>query len=206
MKTQAEASSNLERVIAVLRLSGWAAFIVQSGLAIATSLMVVFAISGRSFNQAVTSAPALPGANTVSQGRTPALGIGIFWAGCGVLALLFTIYLFFRLTRLAKRLERLQVGVRPKKADVLKVLRWGIIAGFIGMLLSILGGGATLGLLLAKSIAQPQGVAIYDPSRIIRSLDIFVAMANMNAIAAHFVGAVTSLILFNWLSNNHPSE
>lgn len=74
-----------------------------------------------------------------------------------------------------------------------------MIVGLIGMLLSILGGGATLGVLLSKSVAQPQGVAIYDPTRIIRSLDIFVALANMNAIAAHFVGTVTSLSLLNWL-------
>jgi hypothetical protein len=75
----------------------------------------------------------------------------------------------------------------------------GAIAGLVGMLLTILGGGATLGVLLAKSIAQPQGVAIYDPNRIIRSLDIFVAMANMNGIAAHFIGTATSLGLLNWL-------
>lgn len=40
-------------------------------------------------------------------------------------------------------------------------------------------------MLLSKSIAQPQGVAIYDPTRIIRALDIFVAIANMSGIAPH---------------------
>jgi hypothetical protein len=67
------------------------------------------------------------------------------------------------------------------------------------MLLTILGGGAALGVLLAKSIAQPQGMAIYDPTRIIRSLDVFVAMANMIGITGHFVGTIGSLGLFNWL-------
>ncbi|GAB1539440.1 hypothetical protein NUACC21_21060 [Scytonema sp. NUACC21] len=81
----------------------------------------------------------------------------------------------------------------------MQLLRIGVIAHLVGMLLFILGGGAGLGVLLSKSIAQPQGVAIYDPSRIIRSLDIFVAMSNMNGIAAHFIGTVTSLGLFNWL-------
>jgi hypothetical protein len=55
--------------------------------------------------------------------------------------------------------------------------------------------------LLSKSIAQPQGVAIYDPTRIIRALDIFVAIANMRGIAAHFVGTGASAGLFIWL---HP--
>mgnify|MGYP002780796667 CR=1 FL=1 len=79
------------------------------------------------------------------------------------------------------------------------MLRLGVITGLIGMLLTILGMGATIGVLLAKSIAQPQGVAIYDPNRIIRSLDVFVAAANTTGVAAHFVGVVVSLGMFNWL-------
>jgi hypothetical protein len=72
------------------------------------------------------------------------------------------------------------------------------------MLLTILGSGATIGVLLAKSVAQPQGVAIYDPNRIIRSLNIFVAAANTTGITAHFVGAVTALGVFNCL--HRPSD
>ncbi len=49
----------------------------------------------------------------------------------------------------------------------MEVLRLAVIVGFVGMLLTILGNGATIGVLLAKSVAQPQGVAIYDPNRII---------------------------------------
>ncbi|HEY9619687.1 MAG TPA: DUF3611 family protein [Crinalium sp.] len=201
MHTQAEQRSldlKLGRVAAVLRIAGWVGLWIQLGLAAASSLMLVFAISGRNFSQA--TAPVLGGGIArVSEGTTPGLGIGVFWAVCGVLALLFTIYLAFGLTRLAKRLRSPDSAVHPKKAEVIRVLRLGAIAGLVGMLLTILGGGATLGVLLAKSIAQPQGVAIYDPNRIIRSLDIFVAMANMNGIAAHFIGTATSLGLLNWL-------
>jgi len=71
--------------------------------------------------------------------------------------------------------------------------------GLIGILLTILGGGATLGVLFAKAIAQPQGMAIYDPTRMIRSIDIMVAMVNMSVIAAHFAGTVASLSVFEWL-------
>lgn len=72
------------------------------------------------------------------------------------------------------------------------------------MLLMILGSGATIGVLLVKSVAQPQGVAIYDPNRIIRSLDVFVAAASTTGITAHFVAATTSLGVFNWL--HRPSD
>lgn len=175
---------NLERIANVLRYAGWGVLWVQLALAGAAGLCIVLAISGRS----------------IAEGNnTPGIGIGIFWAGCSILAVLGGIYLAFRWTRFARRLRHLDPTVHPAKADVLKVLRWSIILGFVGMLLAILGEGATLGVLLAKSISQPQGVAIYNPERIIRSLDIFVAMANINGIAAHFIGAAASLSLLNWL-------
>lgn len=193
----------LNQVANVLRLVGWLGFCIQLLLAAASVLMLVFAISGRNFSQAATAIAPVPGAGvrSVEPGTTPGIGIGIFWAVCGILTLLVSVYLAFRQTRFAKRLRNPNADIHPKRANVMQILRLGVIVGFVGMLLFILGGGATLGVLLAKSIAQPQGVAIYDPTRIIRSLDIFVAMANMNGIAAHFVGVVASLGLFNWLHN-----
>lgn len=189
----------LKRVANVLRWTGWASFWVQLILLAATSLMLMLAISGRSFNRSVTTTPGVQAVN-FNQGTTPGIGIGIFWAGCGIVALLGGLFIAFRQTRLAKRLFKSNELIHPQKSEVLEVLRWGVIAGLIGMFLTILGGGTTLGVLLSKSIAQPQGVAIYDPTRIIRSLDIFVATANMNGITAHFVGTVTSLGLINWLN------
>jgi Protein of unknown function (DUF3611) len=52
---------------------------------------------------------------------------------------------------------------------------------------------------LAKSLALPQGVAVYRPENVIRSLDLFVVLANVNLIGAHLVGSLTSLGLLNWL-------
>lgn len=127
------------------------------------------------------------------------MGIGIFWAVCGLIVLLPNLYFAFRWTRFARRLRQPNVAVHPSKAFVLQVLRWGVIIGLIGMLITILGEGSSLGVILAKSIAQPQGVAIYDPVRVIRSVDVFVAMANFNGITAHFIGAAASLGLWNWL-------
>jgi len=175
---------DFERIAKILRYAGWGAFWVQLGLAATATLCVVFAISGRNVSQEET---------------TPGMGIGIFWAVCSVLALFVAIYFAFRWTRFARRLRNPNPSLHPARADVLRLLRWGIILGFVGMLFAILGEGATLGILLAKSISQPQGVAVYNPERIIRSLDVFVAMANINGIAAHFIGATTSLGLFNWL-------
>lgn len=192
-------SPTLERVSTVLRFAGWSGFWVQLGLAIATAILLVFAITGRSFSRAVAPPPGI-GVVGVDQGGTPGLGVGMFWAVCGIAALLVSVYLAFRQTRYAKRLRHPDAAVHPKKAEVMQLVRLGVIVGLIGMLVTILGGGVTLSVLLAKSISQPQGVAIYDPTRFIRSLDIFIALANMNGIAAHFLGTVASLGLLNWLS------
>ena len=195
-----------ERIANILRLGSWVSFWLQLGLGAACGLLLIFAISGRNFNQAISNEVAVPGAGVraatqYTDTTTPGLGISMFWATCGILCLLVGIYLAFRLSRFARRLRNPKPEIHPKKAEVMKILRIGVIVGLVGLLLTILGGGSSLGVLLAKSIAQPQGVAIYDPTRIIRPLDIFVAMANMCGIAAHFVGTITTLALFNWL---HP--
>jgi len=193
--------SKLEKVGNVLRLTGWIDLSAQIGFGAISLLLVVFAIAGRNFSQAT----ALPSGITpgvilpVNQSVTPGIGVGIFWAVCGILALLAGIYLAFRQTRLARRLRHADEMKHPTKAEVMTVLRLGAIAGLVGMLLTILGGGATLGVLFSKAIAQTQGVAIYDPNRAIRSIDIMVAMANMSGITAHFVGTVASLSVFEWL-------
>lgn len=193
--------SKLENIGNVLRLTGWIGLVAQIGFGAVALLMLMFAIAGRSFSQTAALPPGtVPGVvANVNRGTTPGIGIGIFWAVCGILALLVGIYFAFRQTRLSRRLRHADTMKHPAKSEVMSVLRLGAIVGLVGMLLTILGGGATLGVLLSKSIAQPQGVTIYDPTRVIRSIDIMVVMANMSGIAAHFVGTVASLSVFEWL-------
>lgn len=188
----------VERLALALKVAGWVCFWVLLAFAIATSLILTFAISGRTFSQEVAVQSA-PGVTEVSQAATPGLGVGIFWAVVGVVVLLVSIYLAFRYTRFARRFRSPDPALHPHKQEVLAIFRWGIIVGLAGLVVTILGGGASIGVLLTKSIAQPQGVAIYDPSRIIRSLDVFVALANMNGITAHFISMATALGMYTWL-------
>jgi hypothetical protein len=184
----------------MLRLAGWGSLIAQVGLAATSGVLLLLAISGRSFNQAIATPSTLSGVPLpATQATTPSLGIGIFWAVCGFCVLLFGCYLAFRLIRFGKRLRHPNAAMHPRRGKVMEVLRLAVIVGLVGMLLTILGSGASIGVLLAKSVAQPQGVALYDPNRIIRSLDVFVAAANTTGVAAHFVATVTSLAVFNWL-------
>jgi hypothetical protein len=171
-----------QKVVTTFRLVGWTAFWVELGLAVATGLVLLFAISGRNFSTQTLSG----------------IGIGIFWAVCGVIALCFSIYVAFRYTRIAKGLSNPDPALHPKKSDTIKILRLAAIISLVGILLSLLGAGATVGVLVAKSISQPAGLAITDPNKIIRALDVFVVAANINGIAGNFIGVVTSLGLLSW--------
>jgi hypothetical protein len=201
MQTDLQTSSHpsFERVVTILRIAAWVSFVVQIGLAAVASVLLLLAIAGRSFNQSIV-VPGVPRIGVAPVPATsPGLGVGIFWGVCGVLVLLFGSYLAFRLIRFAKRLGNPNHAIRPKRTKVMQVLKLSVITGSIGILLMILGTGATIAVLLAKSVSQPQGVAIYDPSRSIRSVDVLVAAANTTGITAHFVGVVASLSVFNWL-------
>ncbi|WP_413199948.1 DUF3611 family protein [Nostoc piscinale] len=182
MQTETDArtiTASLHTVGNTIRLTGWITFWVQLGLAVVSGIAVLFASTGRGF------------ADKPNAG----LGVGIFWAICGIVALLFSVYWDFRYTRLGKRLENPNHALHPSKADTIAAIRLGIIVSLVGILLTLLGAGSTLGVLVAKSISQPPGVAITDPNKIIRALDVFVAVANINGITAHFVGAIASLWL-----------
>lgn len=208
MQTDIEIQSSntqLSRVATVLGIAAWLSFLIQIGLAATTGVLLLLAISGRNFNQAIAPPVGVPGtAIDPTQSTTPSLGFGISWGVCGLFVLLFGIYLAFRLIRFSKGLRHPDPMMHPKRGKVMEVLRLAIIIGFVGMLLTILGSGATIGVLLAKSVAQPQGVAIYAPNRIIRSLDVFVAAANITGVTGHFVAAIASLSVFNWL--HRPSD
>ncbi|HEY9669268.1 MAG TPA: DUF3611 family protein [Coleofasciculaceae cyanobacterium] len=162
-----------------LRLTGRISFWVELAFAAICVLSLLFAITGRNF----------------SEETNPAIGIGIFWAVCSVLVVGFNIYLAFRWTRIGRALLTLSPELRPSKTETIRLLRFGVMASLGGMFLALLGSGATLGLLVAKAVSQPPGVAITDPNQIIRGLDVFVMVANVNGIAAHFVANVSSLWL-----------
>ncbi len=157
MQTDRQTSSHpsFEQVVTILRIAAWVSFVMQVGLAAVSSVLLLLAIAGRSFNQSIALPTGLPRAGIVTT-TTPGLGVGIFWAVCGVLVLLFGSYLAFRLIRFAKRLNNPNHAIRPRRTKVMQVLKLSVITGLIGIVLMILGTGATIGVLLSKSVALPQ--------------------------------------------------
>ncbi|MBD1907055.1 DUF3611 family protein [Funiculus sociatus GB2-A5] len=181
--------SAIQRIASAFRITGWIGFWVQLVLSVVSTLIFLFAIP--------SAGPRAGGGGA----SNPGTGGSIFFAVCGLLVLYFSIYQAFRYTRLGLHLKDSNPNLRPKKADAIKVLRFGLTVSLVGLLLAVVGAEAITGTLLAKSLSQAQGgVAIYDPqfiNRLIQPLDIFVVLANTHTITAHVAGVIVSLWLLS---------
>lgn len=175
--------STLRQIARNFRLTGWVSFWVQLVLAVVSSVvLLLFALFSR---------------NPSNSPNNPSTGLGIFFALCGLAILGGSIYWAFRYTRIARQLQSLNANTRPRKTDTIQVLRLGLLVNLGGMLLTLFGAYAIVGTLAAKSISQPQTIALSDTSRLISSLDMFAVQANINTIAGHFVGIVATLWLID---------
>lgn len=168
------------RKIAVqLRRVGWIGFWLQLVLAVVSTLIFLFAI---------------PSIGTGT--NNPGTGGSLVFAVGGLLMLYVSTYWSFRYVTIAKKLKN--PDLRPKKADTIKTIQWGLMSNTLGMGLSVMGAESIAGTLLGKSLSVAQPFAMYNPealSKIIQPLDIFTVLANTHTITAHFVGTVGSLWL-----------
>jgi hypothetical protein len=101
---------------------------------------------------------------------------------------------------MAKRLQQPNQNLHPKREEIIRVLRIGLIVSLAGLVLAFVASEITTVAVLAKAIAQPQGVAVYDPEKIVREMDLFLILAEVNLIGAHILGRVDSLGLLNWIA------
>jgi hypothetical protein len=158
-------------------LAGLICFWIQLSLAVISGAVLAFAMSDPNFNLKVNQ---------------PGSGSGLFFALVGWVELGLSIFWAFRYTRLAERLRNSHAVSYPQKTEVVRVLWQGFILNAVGMFLTLVGVEAIAGTLLAKSLTQVGGLAIYNASQLIQPLDILVIQANVNTIAAQFVGIVIS--------------
>ena len=177
-------SPTKQQFAATFRIVSRISFWVQLALGAISGLALVFAIFSR---------------NLTAQTNNPGIGFGIFLAISGILVLCFRVYWAFRYRRLARRLQSPERELQPRKEEIVQVLRIGLIVSLVGLLLAFLASEVTVAVVVAQTLAVPQGVVAYAPRNLIRPLEIFVLLANVNMIGAHLVGCVTSLGLLNWL-------
>lgn len=180
-------SQRVQQASADLKWAGRIGFWVQLVLGVISTVTVLF--SSSSF---------IGGENSAN---TQGTEFGVFCAICGLVALTVGIYFSFRYMTIAQLLQQPRNGQRPNRADTIGVIRIGLTVNLVGMLITIIGAEAIVGIVLAKSLANPpNAIATLDPKQLVNSIDLLVIQANTNTIAAHFAGIVSSLLLLNRIS------
>jgi Protein of unknown function (DUF3611) len=181
LEINSDTSQKVKKIAARLRRVGWAGFWLQLVLAVVSTLIFLFAI---------------PFASTGAS--NPGTGGSLLFAVGGLIILYVSTYWSFRYVTTARKLKN--PDLRPKKADTLKLIRWGLLSSILGMGSSVMGAESIAGTLLGKSLSLAQPFAVYSPdalSKIIQPLDIFIVLANTHTITAHFIGIVASLWLID---------
>jgi hypothetical protein len=179
-------STNVLKTVQALNLAGWVGFWSQAVLSIISTLILLFAIITRNAGN--------------SGGTNPGTGAGTFLAFLGLVAVYLSIFWSYRYTLIAKKL-RTTSDTRPSRADTIKQLKIGLLISFVGMFVTLLGAQTIVGVLVAKSLSQPQSAIVnIDFNRLIQPIDIFIVQANTNTILAHFLGLVSSVWLLDRIS------
>ena len=172
-------SRKTKRLARSFLVFGWAGFGLQLSIVALSVLLLLFAGSGSLVNP-------------VSVGTE----FGIFWANCGIVVLVFTAFLSFYFTRAGKKLASASRTNTPYSLVApIRLLRLGILASLVGLVLALLGAGLSINVFISKVVSQPPGIAITDPEKIIRALDVFVLLANFTVIAGHVAAITISLWL-----------
>lgn len=181
--------SQLRAIAKLFRLTGWITFWAQLVLGVISGGILLFAsISPRAGN---------PGSTSNNGGA----GLGVFFAISGLIALAVGIFIAFRYVLIGRQLDAANANNRPRKLETVQVVRLGLVVHLVGILLTLIGAQAIVGILLTKSLTVsqviPGTITQVDPSRVIQPLDIFVVQANTNTVSAHFSGLLGSIWLLN---------
>ena len=137
--------------------------------------------------------------STTGGGTTSGTGVGIFIAVFSLIALGFRVYWAWRYRVIARKLQRVD-RAQPSRAEIIRVLRIGLLASLVGLFLALIASEISLISLVAGAIARPQGVAVYEREQVIKIADLLLVLAQFNILGAHFLGSVNSLGLLSWIS------
>jgi hypothetical protein len=170
----------VSKLVRRLRQFGWFAFWIQLGLAIIAALLLLFSTKGQAIS---------PNLARISSGIT--------WGIFGFALLCLTIIFFFHYPRSARKIAlEPDHYINPQKKTSPWFLRLNIKLSLIGVFAGFFGMGTSISLLIAKTVSQPPGIAITDPRKIVRALDVFILLINFDLLVAHFIGGVISI----WVS------
>ena len=173
-----------------LRKTGWILFWLQLGLGVVSAAILTFAIADPNFNLKTTN---------------PMSGAGLFFAVGGLFLLAIGLYSAFSYVRLANESKELG-GIGHQKSEVIKVFWRGLFINAVGSILTLLGIEFVVGTLIAKSLTQVEGMAIYNSTQLIEPLDLLVVQANVNTIVAQSIGILFAAWSIGRIGRHQPHE
>jgi hypothetical protein len=132
--------------------------------------------------------------------RTRGIEAGIVSAFISLVFLGIAIYFSTRYRKLGRKLQDADAPNHPRRADIIGLIRWGLMVNLIGMGLAIIGAASISGIVLGKSLSIPQGTLAANPKQFVQSIDLLAIQANTNTIIAHFTGLLSSLWLLDRLN------
>jgi cytochrome b561 len=153
------------------RFFGAAVFWTQLCLGVASGLLLAFGYVGHTVS---------PGGSRFD---------AITWASVALVLLVVSAFFTRAYMRAARRLKTdLSRYLGYDRRGSFWFVTLGVVISGLGALISFVGVGLSVALLIGKTVSQPPGIAITDPNKIIRALDVFVLLVNFSLLFAHFVG------------------
>lgn len=137
----------------------------------------------------------------------------LFLAIACLIILFFSIYWCFRYTQLASQLE--DRDRRPAKAQVIRDVKWGLVANIGIMALAVFVALLRVGELTFTMLRVPQGATVITANQVgstvaqgavISPSNMIAIQAMVNAIAAGLVGAVVALLLLYQIGSHRNAE
>lgn len=133
---------------------------------------------------------------------------GFFLAGSGIVLSSMSVFWTWGGARLSRRLTRRKDTSRIEAANLLRrTIKVGATVNLLGMLVTLVGAEAIIGLLAAKVLTS-QGVvtpsSMAAASQLLQPLDILVVQANTNTLLSHFMSLTSLLYLTRWVSRLDP--
>lgn len=177
---------DLQRISLALRRLGWGQFWIQLSLAV-----VVFVVLLLTSNGGLAAA------------AERSLGPGLALTTLAFLVLLFSLWQCWSVVRCGRALD--SAGARPSRGETSRLLRRGILASLLGLILGSVGYQALAGSLFVQASLQapgffggPVGPGVAGGRLVnypITSIEMLSVLSNTQVLTAHLVGLIIGLWL-----------
>ena len=165
-----------------LRRMAWIRFWTQTALGIVVVGVLLFNNIGGSLSR--------------NADRAVGLSPGLSLTTLSFFVLLFSLWQGWLIVRLGRALAS---GVRPSRAEASRLIKRGILADLLGLVLAALGYQSLAGALFVQASQQTPGIAIggqgVAENLAITSLEMLSVLSNTQVLFAHLIGLLFSLWL-----------